>query len=69
MRSEVVGARAQTLARLFNLREGFAADDAFKSGPLEGRAITEEVFAWARMSCYALMGWDLVTGESTEAFL
>jgi aldehyde:ferredoxin oxidoreductase len=52
-----VGARAQTLARLFNLREGFTAEDdwlpkrvmkAFKSGPLTDVEITPEALAWAR---------------------
>ncbi len=66
-----VGARAQTLARLFNLREGFTADDdklpkrvrkAFKSGPLAGVEITDEAFAWARRRYYELMGWDPQTG-------
>lgn len=66
-----VGERAQTLARLFNLREGFtAADDnlpkrvitAFASGPLAGIEISDETFAWARRRYYELMGWHPVTG-------
>jgi len=66
-----VGARAQTLARLFNLREGFTADDdklpkrvmrAFKSGPLAGVEINPEAFAWAKARYYELMGWDRETG-------
>jgi len=70
-----VGARAQTLARLFNLREGFsAADDslpkrvmkAFTTGPLEGIEITEERFAWARRRFYELMKWDAETGVPTD---
>ena len=49
-----IGARAQTLSRLFNLREGFTADDdklpkrvrkAFKKGPLSGVEISAETFA------------------------
>jgi aldehyde:ferredoxin oxidoreductase len=73
-----VGARAQTLARMFNLREGLtAADDrlpkrvmtAFESGPLEGIEITEEDFVWARRRFYELMGWDPHTGEPTGACL
>jgi aldehyde:ferredoxin oxidoreductase len=56
-----VGERAQTLSRLFNLREGFTADDdrlpkrvmnAFASGPLEGVEITPESFHWARRRFY-----------------
>jgi aldehyde:ferredoxin oxidoreductase len=66
-----VGARAQTLSRLFNLREGFSAGDdklprrvmkAFKDGPLAGVAISEESFAWAKSRYYELMGWDPDTG-------
>jgi aldehyde:ferredoxin oxidoreductase len=61
-----VGARAQTLARLFNLREGFtAADDrlpkrvmrAFKEGPLAGVELKEETFNWAKGRYYEMMGW------------
>jgi aldehyde:ferredoxin oxidoreductase len=70
-----VGERAQTLARLFNLREGFTADDdklpkrvmtAFKTGPLAGVAINEESFNWARHRYYALMGWDAETGVPSQ---
>jgi aldehyde:ferredoxin oxidoreductase len=73
-----VGARAQTLARLFNLREGFSAEDdrlprrvmqAFESGPLEGKEITEEAFAWAKRRFYELMKWDPETGAPTDACL
>ncbi len=61
-----IGERAQTLCRLFNLREGLtAADDrlpkrvmrAFAEGPLAGVEITEEAFLAARGEWYALMGW------------
>jgi aldehyde:ferredoxin oxidoreductase len=73
-----VGARAQTLARLFNLREGFTADDdklpkrvmkAFKSGPLAGTEITPEAFNWAKRRYYELMQWEPETGVPTEACL
>jgi aldehyde:ferredoxin oxidoreductase len=66
-----VGARAQTLARLFNLREGFTAGDdrlpgrvmqAFDSGPLAGIEIDDEDFAWARRRFYELMQWDPDSG-------
>ena len=66
-----LGERAATLARLFNLREGFgAADDelperffeAFKEGPLAGIAPTPEAVARARHMYYELMGWDLGKG-------
>jgi aldehyde:ferredoxin oxidoreductase len=74
----VVGARAQTLARLFNLREGLtAADDrlpkrvmtAFDSGPLAGVEISDEAFAWAKRRFYELMKWDAETGAPTAECL
>ena len=73
-----VGARAQTLARLFNLREGFTADDdrlpkrvmkAFKSGPLANVEITPEAFDWAKQRYYELMKWDPQSGEPTKECL
>jgi aldehyde:ferredoxin oxidoreductase len=73
-----VGARAQTLSRLFNLREGFTADDdrlprrvmkAFTEGPLAGIEISEESFQWARRRFYELMQWDPETGVPSEACL
>jgi aldehyde:ferredoxin oxidoreductase len=73
-----VGARAQTLARLFNLREGLTADDdklprrvmkAFKSGPIADVEITPEAFAWAKQRFYELMKWDAKTGEPTDECL
>jgi aldehyde:ferredoxin oxidoreductase len=69
-----VGARAQTLARLFNLREGFtAADDrlprrvmqAFDSGPIAGIGIADKDFHWFRRRFYELMKWDADTGAPT----
>jgi aldehyde:ferredoxin oxidoreductase len=73
-----VGARAQTLARLFNLREGFTADDdklpkrvmrAFESGPLAGVEISEEAFDWAKRRYYELMEWEPETGTPTAQCL
>jgi aldehyde:ferredoxin oxidoreductase len=73
-----VGARAQTLSRLFNLREGFTADDdklpkrvmkAFESGPLKGIEITDESFAWAKRRCYELMKWDADSGTPSAECL
>jgi aldehyde:ferredoxin oxidoreductase len=70
-----IGARAQTLSRLFNLREGFTeADDklprrvleAFDRGPLAGVEIAEEDFNWARRRYFELMNWDPDTGTPTE---
>jgi aldehyde:ferredoxin oxidoreductase len=73
-----VGERAQTLARLFNYREGFsAADDrlpkrvlkAFASGPLAGIDIDAEALAWARRRYYQLMRWDPDTGVPSRESL
>jgi len=73
-----VGARAQTLARLFNLREGFTADDdklpkrvmkAFESGPIADIEITPQAFAWAKRRYYELMGWDPESGAPSVACL
>jgi aldehyde:ferredoxin oxidoreductase len=74
-----IGERAQTLCRLFNLREGLtAADDrlpkrvmkAFLEGPLAGVEITEAAFLAARGEWYRLMGWTaegVPTRERLEA--
>ena len=73
-----VGARAQTLARLFNLREGFTAEDdrlpkrvmkAFESGPLAGIEISAESFNWAKRRYYELMKWNPDTGVPTAECL
>jgi aldehyde:ferredoxin oxidoreductase len=73
-----VGERAQTLARLFNLREGLTAEDdrlprrvmtAFEEGPVEGSAISDEDFAWFKRRYYERMGWDPETGEPSKACL
>jgi aldehyde:ferredoxin oxidoreductase len=73
-----VGARAQTLSRLFNLREGFTADDdklpkrvmkAFKSGPLADVEITDEAFNWAKSRYYELMKWNPETAVPSDECL
>lgn len=73
-----VGERAQTLARLYNLREGFTAEDdklpgrvmrAFETGPLAGIEVTPEAFNWARRRYYELMGWDPDSGVPSQACL
>jgi aldehyde:ferredoxin oxidoreductase len=73
-----VGARAQTLSRLFNYREGFTVEDdtlpkrvrtAFEEGPLAGSEITDEDFNWAKREFYRLMGWDPETGAPTTECL
>jgi aldehyde:ferredoxin oxidoreductase len=73
-----IGARAQTLSRLFNQREGLTVDDdqlpkgvrkAFQAGPLAGIEITDEALSWAKGRYYELMGWDGETAEPGEACL
>jgi aldehyde:ferredoxin oxidoreductase len=73
-----IGARAHTLARLFNLREGFTAEDdrlprrvmePFTEGPIAGSEITEEELSWCLHRYYELMGWDRETGEPTDECL
>ena len=70
-----VGERAQTLSRLFNLREGFTAEDdklprrvmkAFQEGPLAGVEVPEEAFLAARNYWYGLMGWTEDGVPTTE---
>jgi len=62
-----VGERANTMARLFNLREGFtAADDVLparlheplQNGALAGEAIDRDEFARALQLYYQMAGWD-----------
>jgi aldehyde:ferredoxin oxidoreductase len=62
-----VGERANTMARLFNLREGFTAEDdmlpdrlfePLESGALKGKAIDREEFADALQLYYQMAGWD-----------
>ncbi len=73
-----VGERAATLARIFNLREGFSAKDdhlAERShGPTRGGAladggIEEDELQEALRTYYAMLGWDRETGVPTRAKL
>ncbi len=73
-----VGERANTLQRVFNLREGLtAADDTLpdrffeplRSGALEGHALPREEFARAVRAYYGMAGWDPETGTPTPAKL
>jgi aldehyde:ferredoxin oxidoreductase len=63
-----IGERAATLARLYNLREGWNARDdtlpkrffqAFQSGPLAGQAYPRDRFEAAVQEYYRQMGWDV----------
>ncbi|MGD1991705.1 MAG: aldehyde ferredoxin oxidoreductase family protein [Anaerolineae bacterium] len=65
------GERAYTMARAFNVREGFtpASDrlpdrffDPFEEGPSQGNALPRETFEQARVTFYRMMGWNPETG-------
>jgi aldehyde:ferredoxin oxidoreductase len=73
-----VGERNNTLARLFNCREGFTpADDVLPdrmhegigNGPLKGQAIDRAEFLAARRTYYEMAGWDPETGRPTATRL
>jgi aldehyde:ferredoxin oxidoreductase len=62
-----VGERSATLARMYNLREGWNARDdtlpqrffqAFTSGPLAGQEYPRHRFDAAVQAYYRQMGWD-----------
>ncbi len=62
-----VGERANTMARLFNVREGFTAKDdtlpdrlfqPLENGPLQGVGLDREAFERARQLYYQMAGWD-----------
>lgn len=70
------GERAMTLARCFNLREGFTAKDdvlpkrlheAFEEGPIAGVASTPEQVEEAKSTWYEMMGWNRETGVPTRS--
>jgi aldehyde:ferredoxin oxidoreductase len=73
-----MGERIWNLGRLFNLREGFTAQDdglparvheqAFTEGPAAGNVITRDEFAASLAEYYRLRGWD-ENGVPTEAKL
>jgi aldehyde:ferredoxin oxidoreductase len=73
-----VGERANTLARLFNCREGFTpADDVLPArmhegignGVLKGERVDPEQFLAARRLYYEMAGWNGDTGQPTAARL
>ena len=62
-----VGERGNTLARIFNLREGFTVEDdtlpdrlfsPLQNGKLEGQGIDREEFQNAMQLYYQMAGWD-----------
>mgnify|MGYP001615514797 CR=1 FL=1 len=73
-----VGERNNTLARLFNAREGFTpADDVLPqrlhegigNGVLKGQTIDRDEFLAARRAYYEMAGWDPATGRPTPTKL
>jgi aldehyde:ferredoxin oxidoreductase len=73
-----VGERNNTLARLFNVREGFGpADDVLPArmhegignGVLKGQRIDPDEFLAARRTYYQMAGWDPESGTPTPAKL
>ncbi|MHB1005213.1 MAG: aldehyde ferredoxin oxidoreductase family protein [Chloroflexota bacterium] len=73
-----VGERANTLQRIFNLREGFTAEDdtlpdrffeGLENGALAGRGLDRGEFARAISAYYGMAGWDPRTGVPTKAKL
>src|SRR5438309_8654901 len=73
-----VGERNNTLARMFNNREGFTpADDVLPqrlhdgigNGAIKGARIDLDEFLSARKTYYEMAGWDPQTGNPTDAKL
>jgi aldehyde:ferredoxin oxidoreductase len=70
-----IGKRANSLSRLFNMREGLTVEDdrlpkrftiPYEEGPLKGIAPTQEELASARSKYYECMGWDSQSGLPME---
>lgn len=73
-----VGERTITMARVFNLREGFGRKDdtlperlfeSLESGPLQGKAIDHKEFEEALSMYYEAMGWEPKDGVPTRGKL
>jgi aldehyde:ferredoxin oxidoreductase len=73
-----IGERNNTLARLFNVREGFTVDDdvlpdrlheGIGNGVLKGSFVGRDEFVEARRTYYQMAGWDPATGRPTDAKL
>ena len=73
-----VGERNNTLARLFNCREGFTPEDdvlpqrlheGIGNGVLKGQKIDQDEFFEARRTYYEMAGWDTQTGRPTKTKL
>ncbi len=73
-----VGERTVTMARVFNLREGFGRKDdtlpdrlfaPLENGPLQGKGIDRKEFEEALTMYYEAMGWDPMEGVPTRGKL
>ena len=73
-----VGERTITMARVFNVREGFGRKDdtlpdrlfePLENGPLQGKGIDRKEFAEALTLYYEAMGWDPEEGVPTRGKL
>lgn len=73
-----VAERSQTMARLFNTREGFKAEDddlpqrmfqPLENGALKGKGIDRKEFEESKRLYYEMAGWDPVTGIPTKGKL
>ena len=73
-----VGERTITMARVFNVREGFGRKDdtlpdrlfePLENGPLQGKAIDRKEFQEALTMYYEAMGWDPQEGVPTRGKL
>ena len=73
-----VGERNNTLARVFNNREGFTPEDdilpqrlheGIGNGVLKGSKVDPDEFFAARRTYYEMAGWDPSTGRPTAAKL
>jgi aldehyde:ferredoxin oxidoreductase len=70
-----IGERNNTLARLFNAREGLGPEDdvlperlheGIGNGVLKGQLIDRQEFVTARRTYYQMAGWDADTGQPTD---
>jgi aldehyde:ferredoxin oxidoreductase len=73
-----LGERANTMARLFNLREGLTSNDdvlpqrlheGIGNGKLQGERVDPQQFVDARRTYYEMAGWEPETGRPTSAKL
>ncbi|MBC7109113.1 MAG: aldehyde ferredoxin oxidoreductase family protein [Methanomassiliicoccales archaeon] len=73
-----IGRRSLTMARCFNLREGFSAKDDWlpdrffeplKGGASAGNSVPRKELKRAVKIYYSLMGWNPINGVPTEATL